>query len=105
SSSPLATRSTWPSSPDPQAQRAALFVVAVKPPPALAAQTSALDHALLDRMRPVARLLEVSFIHGARHIIVDVAADQVNQLEWAHAKADGAHQPVNGRHVGRPFPK
>ena len=78
--------------------------VRVEAAAALAAEPAFADHPLLDRARPPALGLAALRVEGAGDAEVDVEADQVDQLERAHAEA--AAEPadaVDRRRVGDPL--
>ena len=75
-----------------------LMGVVVEAAAALAPQAPGRDHALLDRVRLEARLAEEGRVDRLRDGEVHVQADQVHQLEGAHAEAAGLHAGVERRH-------
>src|SRR5690606_34737563 len=78
------------------AEPASSFVVAIEAPAGLAAQPAGVDHALLQGVGTVARLLEERPVHADARRQVDVYPDEVEELERPHAETGGPHGCVTG---------
>ena len=78
----------------------ALARVLVPAAPALAPEAPGRHHPRAQRRGPPARLAEAELVEGERDLVADVDADEVLQLEGAHAKAGGAGDRVDGLDVG-----
>ena len=78
------------------------FAVQIKTPARFAAEETGVDHFLLQHGRREARIVEIGAEHGLRDGEIHVVADQVHQLEWAHAEtARFAQHGIDGGRVAR----
>ena len=81
-----------------------LSAILVKTAAGLLAQPARVDQFFLLQGRGVARVAVQRVVDRAGDGVIDVVADQVHQLEGAHAKAAAAAQDgVDRRHIGRAF--
>ena len=72
----------------------------------LLAEKAGLDEPALRERRLVARIVEERLEHRARDRVVHVVADEVHQLERAHAEsAELFHRPVDRRRRRRCLPR
>src|SRR5213593_3695493 len=78
-----------------------LFVIGVKPSPGFSSQVAAHDQALLNRTRAKTRVFEKRAVKRLGGGEVNVVADQVHELERAHAKITRLlHDSIDGLHRG-----
>src|SRR5262245_41504428 len=80
-----------------------LFVIGVKTSPGFTTQIVAHDHALLNRTGPEAGVFEKRAVERLGGGEVDVVADQIHQLEGAHAEVPRRlHDSIDGFYRGIP---